>query len=143
MATKAHKRRIESASRRLREAEARLTRTYEASRAAHEAVTRKHLPRIREAEKKFHAARTAVTTAELASHGITPMQTIILYHPRYTGITAQKRYVANIRRDGYPELLPVGAKGSLLANRNPVMSPYDWSKVTVTEGILKDNTNDL
>lgn len=138
MATKADKRRIEAAVKRHRDAQTRLTRTYKAQRAAHEAVTRKHLPKVWEAEKKCYAARAAVTTAELASHGITPMQTIILYHPRYTGITAQKRYVANIRSDGYPELLPVGAKGSLLANRNPVMSPYDWSRATVTDDILKE-----
>lgn len=138
MATKAHKRRIESATRRLREAQTRLTRTYEAQREALEAVTRKHSSKLWDAEKKCYAARAAVTTAELAAHGIKPMQTIILYHPRYTGITAQQRYVVNIKREGYPELLPVGVKGRLLANRNPALRPYDWSKVTVTADILKE-----
>lgn len=141
MTTRA-KSRIESATRRLREAQTRLTRTYvafqESQRAAHEAVTRKHSPKLREAEKKCYAARAAVTTAELASHGITPMQTIILYHPRYTGITAQGRYAVSIKREGYPELLPVGKKGRLLAKRNPVFRPYDWTRVTVTDDVLKE-----
>ena len=138
MATKAHKRRIESAVKRHRDAQTRLTRTYEAQRAAHEAVTRRHSPRLWEAEKKCYAARAAVTTAELAAHGITPMQTIILYHPRYTCVTAQNRYVVRIKREGYPELLRVGKMGHLLAGRNPVLRPYDWSKVTVTDDNLKE-----
>jgi len=138
MATKADKRRIEAAVKRHRDAQTRLARTYEAQRAAHEAVTRKHSPKLWEAKKKCYAAHAAVTTAELASHGITPMQTIILYNPRYTGVTSQKRYVVRIKREGYPELLPVGVKGRLLAGRNPVLRPYDWSRVTVTDEILKE-----
>jgi hypothetical protein len=65
------------------------------------------------------------------------MHTIILYHPRYTGLSAQHRYAVNIRRDGWAELLPVGKKGAILESRLPQRAPWKWDKVNITEEALK------
>jgi len=126
--------RIEAAKRRAKAAEAALSKAYEVKRAAIDAATKKHSPRIWTASRKAHEARQAVAVAELAALGITPMKTIILWHPRYTGVTAQNRYVVRVTREGWKRLVPVGKTGAILKNRNEQAAPYSgqWHRVTVT-----------
>ena len=127
--------RIASAKRRAKAAEAALSKVYERNRAEREALTKKHSPRVWAAERKVREARIAVAVAELAALGITPMKTIILWHPKgYTAASAQNRYVVRVTREGWKRLVPVGKKGAILAGRNDVDGPYStgWHKVTVT-----------
>ena len=131
--------RIEAAKRRAKAAEAALSKAYKARDAAIEAVTRKQRPRVWAARQKRDEARVSVAVAELAALGITPMKTIILWHPRFTGITAQKRYVVRVTREGWKRLVPVGKSGVILAGRNDVDGPYStqWHRVTVTDQEVK------
>ena len=127
--------RIAAAKRRARAAEAALSKVYERNRAEREALTRKHSPRVWTAERKVRDARIAVAVAELAALGITPMKTIILWHPKgYTAASAQNRYAVKVTREGWKRLVPVGKKGAILAGRNDQDGPYStgWHKVTVT-----------
>ncbi len=127
--------RMAAARRRAKAAEAALWKTYERERAEREKLTRKHSPRFWAAERKVSEARVAVAVAELAALGITPMRTIILWHPKgYTGVTAQNRYVVRVTREGWKRLVPVGKKGAILAGRNEQDGPYagQWHKITVT-----------
>lgn len=127
--------RIEAAKRRAKAAETALSRVYEAKRAALDAATKKHLPCVWAAERKVREARIAVAVAELAALGITPMKTIILWHPKgYTAPSAQNRYVVRVTREGWKRLVPVGKKGAILAGRNDQDGPYStgWHKITVT-----------
>ena len=127
--------RIASAKRRAKAAEAALSKVYERNRAAREKLTRKHSPRIWAAERKVMEARVAVAVAELAALGITPMRTIILWHPKgYTAPSAQNRYVVRVTREGWKRLVPVGVSGKILAGRNEQCGPYatGWDRVTVT-----------
>ena len=127
--------RIAAAKRRARAAEAALSKVYERNRAEREALTRKQSPRVWAADRKVMEARVAVAVAELAALGITPMRTIILWHPNgYTAPSAQNRYVVRVTREGWKKLIPVGKKGAILAGRNDVDGPYStgWHKVTVT-----------
>ena len=127
--------RIASAKRRAKAAEAALSKVYERQRAERAALTRKQSPRVWAAERKAMEARVAVAVAELAALGITPMRTIILWHPKgYTGVTAQNRYVVRVTREGWKRLVPVGKKGAILAGRNDQDGPYStgWHKITVT-----------
>lgn len=125
--------RIAAAKRRAKSAAAALSKVYERNRAEREALTRKQNPRILAANRKMRASRIAVAVAELAALGITPMRTIILWHPKgYTSPSAQNRYVVRVTRDGWKRLVPVGKKGVILAGRNEQDGPYDWSKATVT-----------
>lgn len=133
--------RIEAAKKRAKEAEARMSRAYENQRAAIEAATKKHSPRVWAANRAVAEARQAVTIAELAARGITPMKTIILWHPKYTGVTEQRRYVVRVTREGWTRLVPVGKTGVILKNRadqNPPYSTRQWSMVTVTDQELGD-----
>ena len=132
--------RIAAAKRRAKEAEAALSKVYERNRAEREALTKKHMPRVWAAERKFREARIAVAVAELAALGITPMRTIILWHPKgYTAPSAQNRYVVRVTREGWKRLVPVGKKGAILAGRNDQDGPYStgWHKVTVTDEEVK------
>lgn len=131
--------RIAAAKKRAKAAEVALSRAYEVKRAAIEAATRKHSPRLWGAERKVQEARQAVAVAELAALGITPMKTIILWHPRFTGVTAQRRYVVRVTREGWKRLVPVGKSGVILAGRNDVNGPYSnqWHRVTVTDQEVK------
>ena len=127
--------RIAAAKRRARAAEAALSKVYERNRAEREALTRKQSPRVWAADRKVMEARVAVAVAELAALGITPMRTIILWHPKgYTGPSAQNRYVVRVTREGWKRLVPVGKKGAILAGRCDQDGPYstEWRKVTVT-----------
>lgn len=125
--------RIAAAKRREKAAEAALSKVYERNRAEREALTRKQSPRIWAAERKVYDASVAVTVAKLAALGITPMRTIVLWHPKgYTAPSAQNRYVVRVTREGWKRLVPVGKKGVILAGRNEQDGPYDWSKATVT-----------
>lgn len=127
--------RIAAAQRRAKAAEAALSKVYERNRAEREALTRKQSPRVWAAERKVLDARAAVAVAELAALGITPMRTIILWHPRgYTAPSARNRYVVRVMREGWKRLVPVGKKGAILAGRNDQDGPYstEWHKVTVT-----------
>lgn len=128
--------RIAAAKRRARAAEAALSKVYERNRAEREALTRKHSPRIRAAKRKVMEARVAVAVAELAAIGITPMKTIILWHPKgYTAQSARNRYVVRVTSEGWKRLVPVGKSGVILAGRNEKDGPYSitgWNKVTVT-----------
>ena len=127
--------RIAAARRRAKAAEAALSKVYERNRAEREALTRKHSPRVWAAERKVREARIAVAVAELAALGITPMRTIILWHPKgYTAPSAQNRYVVRVTREGWKRLVPVGKKGAILAGRCDQDGPYstEWRKVTVT-----------
>lgn len=133
--------RIEATKRRAKAAEAALSKAYEVKRAAIEAATKKHSPRVWTAERKVQAARVAVATAELAALGITPMRTIILWHPKgYTAASAQNRYAVKVTREGWKRLVPVGKKGSILAGRNDQDGPYStgWHKITVTDQEVRE-----
>ena len=126
--------RIAAAKRRAKAAEAARSKVYERQRAEREALARKHNPRIWAADRKMREARIAVAVAELAAIGITPMRTIILWHPRgYTAPSAQNRYVVRVTREGWKRLVPVGKSGAILAGRNEHIGLYNWSKVTVTD----------
>lgn len=132
--------RIASAKRRAKAAEAALSKVYERNRAEREALTKKHSPRVLAAERKFREARIAVAVAELAALGITPMRTIILWHPKgYTAPSAQNRYTVKVTREGWKRLVPVGKKGAILAGRNDQDGPYSsrWNEVTVTDEEVK------
>jgi len=130
--------RIAAAKRRAKAAEAALSKVYERNRAEREALTRKQSPRIWAAERKVYDARVAVTVAKLAALGITPMRTIVLWHPKgYTAPSAQHRYVVRVSAWGWKRLVPVGKSGAILAGRNEHIGPYDWSKVTVTDEEVK------
>ena len=132
--------RIETAKRRAKAAEAALFKAYAAKRAAIDATTKKHSPRVWAAERKVRDARIAVAVAELAALGITPMRTIILWHPKgYTAPSAQNRYVVRVTREGWKRLVPVGKKGAILAGRCDQDGPYstEWRKVTVTDEEVK------
>ena len=127
--------RIAAAKRREKAAEDALSKAYERQRAEREALTRKQSPRIWAAQRKAREARVAVAVAELAALGITPMRTIILWHPKgYTAPSAQNRYVVRVTPDGWKRFVPVGKNGSILAGRNEQDGPYStgWSRVTVT-----------
>lgn len=128
-------RRIEAAKKRAREAQAALSRAYEVRRAAIEAASQKHLPKVWAAEKRTREARAAVTLAEMAAHGIEPMKTIIECKPMMGKRRA--RYVVRIDSSGWARLLEVGAKGAILKNRNPQLSPWRWSDARVTGEELK------
>lgn len=132
--------RIEAARRRAKAADAALSKAYEIKRAAIEAVTRKHSPRVSTASRKVQEARQAVAVAELAALGITPMKTIILWHPRFTSPLARHRYVVRVTREGWKRLVPVGKTGAILKGRNDQHGPYehDWHKVTVTRDEVKE-----
>jgi hypothetical protein len=127
--------RIAAAKKRAKAAEAALSRAYERKRAAVAAASDKTNPAIWAASRKVSEARQAVAVAELAALGITPMRTIILWHPKgYTAPSAQNRYVVRVTREGWKRLVPVGKTGVILARRNEQYGPYStgWSKVTVT-----------
>jgi len=128
--------RIEAAKRRAKAAEAVLSKAYERHRAAMEAASKKTNPAIWTAKRKVREARQAVAIAELAALGITPMQTIILWHPKgYTAPSAQNRYVVRVTREGWKRIVPVGKSGVILAGRSEQDGPYstEWHKVTVTD----------
>ena len=127
--------RIEAAKKREREARAALSRVYEAKRAAVEAITRKHMPKVLAADRRCREARAAVTVAELAAHGITPMQTIIECTPAMK--KRRSRYVVRISREGWARLLEVGVKGAVLTGRVEQQSPWRWSDARVTGEVLK------
>jgi hypothetical protein len=125
--------RIAAAKKRAKAAEAALSRAYERKRAAVAAASDKTNPAIWAASRKVSEARQAVAVAELAALGITPMRTIILWHPKgYTAPSAQNRYVVRVTHEGWKQLVPVGTSGVILAGRNEQDGPYNWSKVTVT-----------
>ena len=132
--------RIEAAKNRARKAESSLSKAYERKRAAVAAASDKTNPAIWTASRLVQEARQAVAVAELAALGITPMKTIILWHPRFTGVTAQNRYVVRVTREGWKRLVPVGKSGVILAGRNDVDGPYssEWHKVTVTGQEVKE-----
>ena len=126
--------RIAAAKRRSKEAEAALSKVYERQQVERAALTRKQATRIWAAQRKAREARVAVAVAELAALGITPMKTIILWHPKgYTAPSAQNRYVVRVTRGGWKRLVPVGKSGVILAGRNDRDGPYNWSNVTVTD----------
>lgn len=126
--------RIAAAKRHAKAAEAALSEECEHQRAAIECAKAKHRPRLSSALRRAREARVAVAVAELAALGITPMRTIILWHPKgYTAPSAQNRYVVRVSADGWKRLVPVGKSGVILAGRNEHFGPYDWSKVTVTD----------
>ena len=122
--------RIEAAKRHERAARLALTRAYERKRAAVEAATKKHLPAINAAERRCYEARAAVSLAEMAAHGIVPMETIITCRPALEG--AHGRYCVRITREGWPRLLAVGVSGKVLAGRAERQSPWKWSDARVT-----------
>lgn len=122
--------RIAAAKKREKAAHATLDRAYERKRAAIEAATRRTVPAIWAAEKKFYAARAATTRAELAAFGIVPMETIIECKPAIEG--AHGRYCVTINRVGWPRLLAVGKSGKVLSGRSDKQSPWRWSDARVT-----------
>jgi hypothetical protein len=127
--------RLEAAKKRERAAQDALSKAYEKKRAAVERITRRSMPAISAAEKKCRAARAAVTLAELALHGIVPMQTIIECKPAIVG--AHGRYCVKIARDGWPRLLAAGKSGKVLANRTEKQSPRRWSDARITGDKVK------
>jgi len=131
-------RRIEAAKKREAHARAMLSRAYEAKRAAVEAATRKHLPKVWAREKAVREARAAVTLAELAAHGIAPMQTIIECTPAMQ--KRRGRYVVRITWEGWPKLVPVGARGAILSGRVEQHSPWRWTDARPTGETLRADT---
>lgn len=133
--------RIAAAKRRAKAAEAALSKVYARHRAEREALRRKQNPRLRAVERKILEAHVALAVAELAALGITPMRTIILWHPDgYTAPSAQNRYVVRVTPAGWTRLVPVGETGAILAGRNELDGPSSsrWSEVTVTDEELKE-----
>lgn len=133
--------RIAAARRRAKAAEAAFSKAFERQRAEREALKRKQLPLIWKAERKVREARVEVAIAELMALGITPMKTIILWHPKgYTAPSAQRRYAVSVTREGWKELLPVGKTGAILAGRSPQRGLYssDWRKVVVTDQEIRE-----
>lgn len=130
-------RKIEAAKKRVRNAEVRLSKAYEAKRVAVARASEKTNPAIWKASRAVQEARQQQAIAELEAIGITPMQTIILYRPRYSGITEQ-RYVVRVTREGWKKLVPVSKKGRLMKGRAEQNPPMDWSKVTVTGEVFED-----
>jgi hypothetical protein len=122
--------RIEAAKRRERAARLALARAYERKRAAIEKATKKHLPAINAAERRCYEARAAVTLAEMAAHGIVPMETIIACKPALEG--PHGRYCVRITREGWPRLLAVGVSGKVLAGRAERQSPWRWADARIT-----------
>lgn len=122
--------RIMAAKRREMAARLALSRAYERKRAAVEAATKKHIPAINAAERRCRDARAAVTLAEMAAHGIVPMETIITCTPAIEG--PHGRYCVRINREGWPRLLAVGVSGKVLAGRVERRSPWRWSDARVT-----------
>lgn len=131
--------RIAAAKRRARAAEAALSKVYERNRAERKALTRKQSPRVWAAERKVQEARQAVAVAELAALGITPMKTIILWHPKgYTSPLARNRYVVRVTPEGWKRLVPVGKNGRVLKGRVEQNAPYSWDRLTVTDQELAE-----
>lgn len=128
--------RIEAAKRRAKEAEVKWKAAWATKRAAVSKVEGAHMRRVWAADRKMREALQAVAIAELAALGITPMKTIILWHPKgYTAPSAQNRYVVRVTREGWKRFVPVGKSGVILKGRNDVNGPYSngWHKVTVTD----------
>lgn len=122
--------RLEAAKKRTRAADAKLSRAYEASRAALEAVTKKHQPHIWAASRRVRETRVAQTVAELACHGITPMRTIIGYRGN--------RYAVQVSREGWAQMAPIGAKGRVMKNRAWIPTPYQMRGVTIMDGEVQE-----
>lgn len=129
---------IDTLKARHRAAESALSKVYERQRAEREAMTRRQQPKLWAAAKKVREARQAVKVAELAALGITPMQTIVLWHPKYTGVTAMNRYCVRVTVEGYSRLVPVGKKGAILQGRVEQSGPYDLTRLVVTDETLKE-----
>lgn len=132
--------RIAATKRHAKAAEAALSKEYERQRAAIECAKAKHRPRLSSALRRAREARVAVAVAELAALGITPMRTIILWHPKgYTAPSAQNRYIVRVTPEGWKKLIPVGKSGAILAGRNEHHGPYStrWNEVTVTDEEMK------
>ena len=122
--------RLEAAKNRQRKADTALSKAYEKKRAAVESTNRKTSAAVWNATKKVHAARAAVTLAELALHGIVPMETIIECRPAIDG--QRGRYCVRISYSGLPYLLPVGRSGKILEGRLERQSPWRWSDARIT-----------
>lgn len=132
-------RKIEAAKKRVRAAEARLSKAYEAKRVAVAKASARTNPAIWKASREVQQARQRQSVAELESLGITPMQTIILYHPKYTGVTEQRRYVVRVTLEGWKRLVPVGKQGRIMKGRTERTPPLNWSSVTVTGDKLQED----
>ena len=133
--------RIAAAKRREKAAESELNRAYERKRAAIQKASDKTNPAIWAASRKFSDALQARAVAELAALGITPMKTIVLWHPKgYTAPSAQNRYVVRVTRGGWKVMVPVGKTGAILKNRGEQSGPYStrWHEVTVTSDEVKE-----
>ena len=132
--------RIAAAKKRAKAAEAKWKAAWEAKRAAVSKVEAAKNKHVWAAERRMREALQAVAVAELAALGITPMRTIVLWHPKgYTAPSAQNRYVVRVTREGWKRLVPVGKSGVILAGRNDVDGPYStqWHRVTVTDQEVK------
>jgi len=128
--------RLAAAEVREKKAQTALSRACEAKHAALLAVTKRHLPKVWEAEKMVREARAAVTLAELAAHGITPMQTIIECIP--AGRTRRWRYVVRISREGWARLVPVGKGGAIPKSYVEQRPPPRWADARVTGETLRE-----
>lgn len=137
--------RIEAAKRRVKKAEARRSLAYKAMHDAVAAATKKCQPRASAAGRAVAESRRALTVAELAARGITPMKTVILWHPKYSGVTAQHRFVVRVTHEGWIRFVPVGETGCILKGRvardGPYSRPTEWNDVTVTDQILKEHAD--
>lgn len=122
--------RLAAAMRRNRAADAALAKAYENNRAAIEAATKKHQPRIWAASRAVRDARAAVSIAELAVHDIKPMKTIFEHNGKF--------YTAQISREGWALMLPVGLKRKVLQGRSARPLPYKMRGVFVTDMEIDD-----
>jgi len=131
--------RIADAKKRAKVAEAALSRAYERKLAAYRAAANRTNPAIWAAKRRVQEARQAVAVAELAALGITPMRTIILWHPKgYTSPLARNRYVVRVTPEGWKRLVPVGKNGRVLKGRVEQNAPYSWDRLTVTDQELTE-----
>jgi len=90
------------------------------------------------AEEMVREARAAVALAELATHGITPMQTII--ECGTAGRTRRGRYVVRISREGWARLVPVGKGGAIPKSYVEQCPPPRWADAYVTRETLREDT---
>ena len=127
--------RLEAAKNRQRKADTALSKAYEKKRAAVEAATKRSMPALFAADKKARAARAAVTLAEMALHGIAPMETIIECKPAIDG--PRGRYCVRITNEGWPRLLAVGKSGKVLTHRVERQVPWRWSDARITDEKVK------
>jgi hypothetical protein len=122
--------RIAAAMKRLHAAEDAFRRAAEAKRKAEAALASRTQPKIWAARRAVREARAAVTIAQLAARGITPMQTIV----EWKG----KRYAVRVNLEGWHRLVPVTKRGWVRDDMHEISAPYEWRGVTITKDTVQE-----